>query len=213
MKLVSIQVGLPRTVKAGDKEVTTGIFKDPVEGPVLVRKLNLDGDRQADLKVHGGVDKAVYAYACDAYGGWRNLRPQDELPWGAMGENLSFETLSEDQICVGDTFELGEAVLQAVQPRFPCYKLAVKFNDPAILKQFMTYNRPGVYFRVLKEGLIDRGQRLKLVNREAILVSVQELFEFKQSLRLTRERIAEILKVQALNSDWRAKFEAALQAP
>lgn len=209
MKIISIQVGMPRTVEYRGQSVRTGIFKDPVKCPVFLHTLSLEGDGQADLKVHGGRDKALYAYAHDTYAWWKRERPQDDFPPGAMGENLSVDFLPEDQICIGDTYEIGDAIVQVTQPRFPCQKLVVKFQDPLVLKQFMTLGRPGVYYRVLKEGLISAGQSFKLVDRETVLVSVQELFEFnKASAELTRVR--EFLKLKTLNAQWREKLEALL---
>lgn len=187
--------------------VTTGIFKSPVEGTVHVKRLNLEGDRQADLSVHGGPDKAVYAYSLDAYPWWEKSRPQDKFPFGAFGENLSIDELSEDQIFIGDTFEVGETVLQAAQPRFPCYKLGVKFNDMSILKTFMKSGRPGVYFRVLREGGIHSGQKLKLVSREKILLSVVELFSLDRR-KIKPTQAAEYLKIKSLPPDFRAFFQS-----
>jgi MOSC domain-containing protein YiiM len=133
MKLVSVNVGLPRDVISKGRIVTTGIFKDPVEGPVRLRTLNLDGDRQADLKVHGGVHKAVYAYPAEHYDYWRRELPGVELPWGMFGENLTTEGLLEREINIGDQFRIGSAELVASQPRLPCYKLAVKFGRDDII--------------------------------------------------------------------------------
>jgi MOSC domain-containing protein YiiM len=181
MKILSIQVGLPKTVTFRGKAISTSIFKSAVSGPVLMRSSNLDGDGQSDLSVHGGIDKAVYGYSVDTYPWWQTQRPMDIIEFGSFGENLSIDTLPEDQVFIGDTFEVGDAIIQVSQPRFPCYKLGVKFNDPSILKEFMTYGRPGVYFRVLKEGIIESGQLLKRVNRESVLLSVYELFRMSKS--------------------------------
>ncbi len=177
MKIVSIQVGTPQEIPFRGKQVTTAIIKRPVSGPIKVKRLNLEGDRQADLTVHGGVDKAIYAYSIDAYPWWKKARPQDVFEYGAFGENLSIDALPEDKTYVGDTFEIGTAVLQVSEPRFPCYKLGVKFGDPKILKTFMQSKRPGVYFRVLQEGTIEAAQTFTLVAREKKLVSILDVFE------------------------------------
>ena len=137
MKIQSIQTGLPRVLRFRGREISTGIFKKPVPGPIFVGTLNLDGDGQADLTVHGGRDKAVYAYSSDAYSGWSDIRPHDAFEGGAMGENLTVDHLPEDRLHIGDTFKIGGAVLQVTQPRLPCYKLAAKFNDPQIIRQFI----------------------------------------------------------------------------
>src|SRR6266851_3048294 len=137
MKLLSVNVGLPRDVISKGRLVTTGIFKEPVEGPVGLRALNLDGDRQADLKVHGGIHKAVYAYPAEHYEYWRRQLPGVDLPWGMFGENLTTEGLLENEVNIGDQFRIGSAELVASQPRLPCYKLAVTFGRDDIIKRFL----------------------------------------------------------------------------
>ncbi len=212
MKLLSIQVGLPRDVTFQGKTTTTGIFKDTVKGPVQVRTLNLDGDGQADLTVHGGIDKAVYAYGFDAYPWWKGARPQDKFELGAFGENLTLDKLPEERIYIGDTYELGGAILQVAQPRYPCFKLGIKFQDQTIIKEFMRSGRPGVYFRVLKEGAIDVGDELKLVGREKALLSVRELFLLDATTQLDRARLQEILSIPTLMPSYRKKYEKLLNA-
>lgn len=176
MKILSIQVGAPAELHYRGQAVTTGILKKAVPGTVMLRTFNLDGDRQADLNVHGGRDKALYAYSIGAYADWRRLRPQDDFAPGAMGENLGVDDLDEGAIRVGDSFEIGAALVQATQPRFPCQKLAAKFQDPHILRQFMELGRPGVYFRVLREGLIRAGDDLKPVERGDGQPTIREVF-------------------------------------
>lgn len=205
MKILSLQVGLPKDVIFRGKTVTTGIFKSPVKGPLRVKKLNLEGDRQADLTLHGGIDKAIYAYSTDAYPWWRAARPQDVFEFGAFGENLCLDQMPEDQVCIGDTFEVGSAILQVSQPRFPCYKLGVKFSDPKILKTFMKSKRPGVYFRVLREGMIDLGHEMKLVGREKVLLSVLELFTM--NAKVDRTRLKEFLTIKSLPPEFLEKFQ------
>jgi MOSC domain-containing protein YiiM len=181
MKIVSIQVGQPQIITYRGKSITTAIFKDPVPGPRMLRTCNLDGDRQADLTVHGGRDKALYAYGMDTHAWWTKQRPQDAFVFGSFGENLSMDILDEREIYIEDTYELGEAIVQVTQPRYPCYKLSAKFQDPSILKDFVHSHRPGVYFRVLREGMIDVGDSLKLVDRLADQKSVRDAFDHKVS--------------------------------
>jgi MOSC domain-containing protein YiiM len=152
MQVISVNVGLPREVLWKGKVVSTGIFKEPVEGRVQVRSLNLDGDRQADLTVHGGVDKAVYAYPAEHYDYWRNQLPEMELPWGMFGENWTIEGLSEDAVNIGDCFRIGSAEVIATQPRMPCYKLGIRFGRTDIVKRFLDSRLTGVYFSVVEEG-------------------------------------------------------------
>jgi MOSC domain-containing protein YiiM len=212
MRVLSIQVGLPKPIAHRDHEVETAIQKSPVAGPVMLRTLNLDGDRQADLTVHGGRDKAVYAYAHEAYEAWKRVRPQDPYPPGAMGENLTVEGLDESAISVGDRFAIGAggAVLEVSEPRFPCHKLALKFNDPHILRQFMDVGRPGIYFRVVHEGLITAGDTLALVEKSPHPVLISELFDFKQGTVPPAARLREMLANTALTASWRAKLAAKL---
>lgn len=207
MKIVSIQVGKPQTLTYNGQDIVTGITKKPVNGPLILRTFNLEGDGQADLNVHGGRDKALYAYAGDVYPEWKKLRPQDSFLGGAMGENLTLDTLPEDKIYIGDTFELGEAVVQVTEPRFPCYKLAALYNDAAILKQFMKIGRPGVYFSVLREGMFNTGDALKLLSRESVLLSIKELFILSNTKNIAPDRALELQSVQGLSQRWKEKIK------
>jgi MOSC domain-containing protein YiiM len=148
MKLLSVNVGLPREVSWKGKTVMTGIFKEPVQGRVMVRSLNLDGDGQADLTVHGGVDKAVYAYPVEHYDYWRQELPDTDLPWGMFGENLTIEGVLEQGVNIGDRFRMGTAAVMVTQPRMPCYKLGIKFGRTDIVKRFLDSQRSGFYFSV-----------------------------------------------------------------
>lgn len=206
MIITSIQTGQTRSITYHGREMPTGIFKTSVDGPVFAGTLGLEGDHISDFSVHGGKDKAIYAYAADAYDAWRQMRPGDSFPPGAMGENFAVDHLLEDKIYIGDTFEAGGAVIQAVQPRLPCSKLAAKFNDPLIIRQFMTLERPGIYFRVLKEGNIERGAVMKLIGQEDILVSVVELFLLNSRTEVNVPRLKDMLKLKTLNDQWRAEI-------
>ena len=143
MKLISINVGQPREVHWQGKTITTGIFKEPVSGPIILRPLNLEGDRQADLTVHGGADKAVYVYPAEHYDYWRGELPDMQLPWGMFGENFTTEGLLEDQVNIGDRFRIGAAELIVTQPRLPCYKLGLKFGRVDMVKRFLASRRTG----------------------------------------------------------------------
>src|SRR6185295_7629483 len=156
MKIISLNVGLPRIVEFNGEPVTTGIFKEPVSGPVMLRTLNFDGDRQADLKVHGGWSKAVYAYPVEHYEFWKRELPEMNLPYGMFGENLTTEGLSE-QVNVGDRFRVGEAEVMVTEPRLPCYKLGIKFGRSDIIRRFLQSRRTGFYFAVTKEGMVTTG--------------------------------------------------------
>jgi MOSC domain-containing protein YiiM len=165
MRLISVNVGLPRTMRWNGEVVETGIVKEPINGPVMVRRLNLEGDGQADLTVHGGVEKAVYAYASEHYDLWRKELGVRDLPWGMFGENLTTAGLSEDTVNIGDRFRIGSCELIVTQPRMPCYKLGLKFGRNDIIKRFAKSGRSGFYLAVTQEGVIQTGDRIELVSQ------------------------------------------------
>ena len=165
MKIISLNVGLPRTLPYNGGEVTTGIFKAPVPGPVMMRRLNLDGDRQVDLKNHGGRNKAVYAYPSEHYEFWRRELPGMELPWAIFGENLTTEGLKEEDAGIGDHYRIGRAVVMVCQPRIPCYKLDVRFGREDMVKRFLASGRCGIYFSVVEEGLVAAGDAIERMQR------------------------------------------------
>ena len=177
MQIVSVNVGAPRVIQRGDNQILTGIFKSPVQGPVVVRTLNLDGDKQADLKVHGGPYKAVYAYPAEHYPFWGSIYPELELPWGSFGENLTTVGMMESSMYIGDQFRVGTAILQVAQPRMPCFKLAAKFDDDEIIDTFISSGRSGIYFSVVKEGQLQAGDEMKLVHRDPIGFSISDALQ------------------------------------
>jgi MOSC domain-containing protein YiiM len=175
MKIVSLNVGMPRKVPYMNREITTGIFKSPVPGPLVLRRLNLDGDHQADLENHGGRNKAVYAYPSEHYEFWRREFPDMELPWAMFGENLTTEGLSEENACIGDHFRIGEAVVKVTQPRIPCYKLGIRFGRPDIVKRFLASRRSGIYFAVVEEGLVNTGDAIERVREDENRISIADV--------------------------------------
>ena len=177
--LLSVNVALPRTVESRGRQILTGIFKEPVLSRVHVARLNLDGDRQADLTVHGGPDKAVYVYDLSGYAHWRRELSR-ELPYGQFGENLTVEGMPEAEVRIGDAYRIGTALLQVSQPRSPCFKLAMKMEMPTFPRMFLAAGRTGFYFRVLEEGEVGAGDAIELVSREAgeitVLEATREIF-------------------------------------
>ena len=157
MRIVSVNVGLPRELPHEGRTVLTGIVKEPVSGPVAVGRTNLAGDGQADLRVHGGIDKAVYAYPHEHYAAWRAELERDDLHPGHFGENLTIEGLLEDDVWIGDALRVGSALVEVSQPRVPCFKLALRMGDPAFAKPFLRSGRTGYYVRVLEEGAVAAG--------------------------------------------------------
>ena len=175
MKLVSVNVGNTREVALKGRTITTGIFKEPVQGRVMLRKLNIDGDKQADLSVHGGADKAVYVYPKEHYEYWRQKLPNMKLPWGMFGENFTTEGLMEDAVKIGDRFRIGTAELKVTQPRLPCYKLGIKFGRADMVKRFLASGRTGFYLAVLREGMVGAGDTIELIGRNANNATVAEI--------------------------------------
>jgi len=210
LRVVSVNVGLPRDVRWKDRTVETGIFKEPVEGRVTVRRLNLEGDRQADLSVHGGPDKAVYAYPAEHYGYWQAELGR-ELPWGMFGENLTVEGLPlEDEIAIGDRLRVGSAEFVVSQPRVPCYKLGIRFGDDRMVKRFVQAGRSGYYLRVVVEGEVARGDEIEVTERHDARLAVSEITRLFMHDRDDLEGIRRALEVDALPADWRAFFDKRL---
>ncbi|MBD2523167.1 MOSC domain-containing protein [Nostoc sp. FACHB-133] len=203
MQVISVNVGLPREVLWKGKTVTTGIFKEPVEGRVMMQSLNLDGDRQADLSVHGGKYKAVYAYPFEHYDYWRRKLPDIDLPWGMFGENLTTVGLLEDDINIGDRFQIGSAEVMVTQPRMPCYKLGIKFGRADIVKQFLDSRLTGFYFSVLQEGQIGNGDTFELICRDSNNVTIADITRLYAREIDDLELLHRAVKVEALPIDWR----------
>jgi MOSC domain-containing protein YiiM len=204
-KIISLNVGLPRLVEFQGKAITTGIFKEPVTGRVRLRKLNLDGDKQADLTVHGGFDKAVYAYSSEHYKYWKRRLPNTKLVWGAFGENFTTEGLFEDQVNIGDVFRVGSSELVVTQPRMPCYKLGVKFGRMDIVRQFMESRLTGIYFRVLKEGGVAQGDEICLIKKDKNNVTVKDIVSIAAG-ESDIDTLRRAVRVEALAEGWRQEF-------
>jgi MOSC domain-containing protein YiiM len=200
MKIISVNVGLPRTVRWKGETVSTGIFKTPVSERITLRPLNLDGDRQADLTVHGGPNKAVYAYPAEHYPYWRQEYPDMAMPWGMFGENLTTEGLHEDLLQVGDRLRIGSAEIVVTEPRMPCVKLGLKFGRDDIIKRFLTSGRTGFYFRVITEGGIQAGDPIVAVARATHSPIISDDKNDLEGLR-------RISNVTTLPEDWRDYFK------
>ena len=175
MRVLSVNLGLPREVEWRNEPVTTAIHKAAVSGPVRVRRLNLDGDRQADLSVHGGPDKAVYVYPSEHYPFWKEELPGVALPWGAFGENLTVEGVNETAVRVGDVLRAGTAEFIVTQPRLPCYKLNIRFQRPDMVKRFLRSGRTGFYLAVIKEGELAAGEEIELLPTDRSAVTIPEV--------------------------------------
>jgi MOSC domain-containing protein YiiM len=205
MKLVSVNVGTPQVVTWHERKVETGIFKQPVAGRVVVRKLNLAGDRQADLRVHGGEYKAVYCYPVEHYQFW-NKELARELSFGMFGENFTTEGLLEDSTHLGDRFAMGTAEVVVTQPRQPCYKLGVKFESDEMVKRFLKSGRSGFYLAVAREGEVGAGDEIRSVARDANAVSIAEINRLYVAKKYGDEEVAIVeraLRVAALPESWK----------
>ena len=210
MKIISINVGLPRIVISNSGPVSTGIYKEPVSRRVKLRTLNIDGDRQADLSVHGGSSKAVYAYPSEHYEFWKNELPEMQLPWGMFGENFTTEGLFESVLNIGDKFRIGTALVVITEPRLPCYKLGLKFGRTDIIRKFLASERTGFYFAVLEEGELGAGDQFEIIQRNEDGVSVSDITRLyvrdKHNVQLLRRAV----EVEALPESWRDHFRNQL---
>jgi len=214
MKLVSVNVGLPREVEWRGKAVRTSIFKSPVAGRVKVTKLNIAGDKQSDLSVHGGADKAVYVYPAGHYGFWRAEVPAVELSWGAFGENLTVEgALDEGRVQIGDRYRAGSAEFIVTQPRMPCFKLGIRFNRPDMVKRFLHSRRTGFYLAVTREGELGAGDSFDLVAKGEGGVTVADIVELYAADAANQELLRKATELSALPESWREYFRERLWEP
>jgi MOSC domain-containing protein YiiM len=218
MKLVSVNTGLPREVSWHRRRVTTAIFKEAVKGRVALRKLNLDGDRQADLKVHGGEYKAVYCYPLAHYDYWKKELPGRELPMGVFGENFTLDDtgpgLLEESVHLGDRFSVGTAEVAVTQPRLPCYKLGIRFGSDDMVKRFLASGRTGFYMAVVREGEVGAGDEMKRIARDANAVPVSEITRLYVAKRYGEAEILAVqraLRVPELPESWKAYLRERLQ--
>lgn len=210
MRVRSINVSLPREIGVNGKTVRTGIFKQRVEGRVRVGRLNLEGDAQGDLSVHGGPDKAVYAYPFEHYAYWAERLGRSDLAPGQFGENLTVEGMPENQVCLGDVFRIGEALLEVSQPRLPCFKLGLKMGDAKFPKQFLASGRLGFYLRVLEEGTVAAGDEITRLRTDPVRLSIRELARLASEEKGNRELAQRALRVPALAVSWREWLEEHL---
>jgi MOSC domain-containing protein YiiM len=213
LKVISLNLARPRLAVYQGATVNTGIFKKPVSGRVMLRTLNLDGDRQADLSVHGGPYKAVYAYPSEHYAYWRQELPEMDLPWGMFGENFTTEGLGEDELHVGDRLRIGRSTVMVRQPRMPCYKLAVKFQRNDILDRFLVSGRSGFYFSVELEGEVGVGDSFELLSRNHDGVTIAEMNRLFVRERYNRDLLQKAIATAALPETWREYFLPRLNGP
>jgi MOSC domain-containing protein YiiM len=207
VKIISLNVGRPRLVLRNGEPVSTGIFKEPIAGRVMMRTLNLDGDGQADLSVHGGPSKAVYVYPSEHYDFWKRELPEMNLPWGMFGENFTTAGLLEKEINIGDKFRIGSAEVMVTEPRMPCYKLGIRFGRTDIIKRFLQSERTGFYLAVLKEGEVGAGDEFEPVERDARDVRVSDITRLYTREKHNAELLRRAIEVEALPASWRDYFQ------
>ena len=213
MQLVSVNVGLPREVTWHGRVVRTSIWKDPVEGLVPVSLLNLAGDQQSDLSVHGGPDKAVYTYPREHYEYWRRELPATDLPWGTFGENFTTEGLLEPDIRIGDRIRVGSAEFLVTQPRMPCFKLGVRFGRDDMVKRFLRSGRSGFYLAVIREGEVASGTSIEFVGRDEHDVTVTDIASLYARDRDNEDLLRRAVDVPALPESWKGYLRKRLFEP
>lgn len=211
MKVISVNAGRPREIFHEGRVIRTGIFKEPVAGRVRVSALNLAGDEQADLTVHGGPSKAIYVYPLEHYEFWRKELPGMNLPWGMFGENLTTEGLRENHLNVGDRLCAGSAELMVTEPRLPCYKLSVKFGRDDIVKRFLKSRRTGFYCAVLREGEIGAGDQIHWLARDDHSVTVADITRLYAFERNDAAGMRRAVDTKALPESWRSHFRDRIE--
>lgn len=211
MRLVSVNVGLPRLLAWRGASFKTGICKKRVDGRIMLRETNLDGDRQADLSVHGGVNKAVYTYPSEHYSYWRQQLPKEELPWGAFGENFTTEGLLEADVCMGDQYRVGSALVRVTTPRLPCFKLAAKFQREDMIKRFLSSGYSGFYLSVVEEGEVAAGDEFQFLTGEIPSLTIAEFNHLYTSPDPELDLLKRAVEVKSLPESWRERFHAQME--
>jgi len=211
--LLSVNVGLPQDVAWHGQTVHTAVWKRPVGGPQLVRRLNIDGDGQGDLAGHGGEHRAVFVYQIESYGYWQQQLGRADFSYGQFGENLTVEGLADDQVCIGDQYRIGEAVFEVTQPRVTCYRVGIRMGDPRIPALLVSHHRPGFYFRVLREGAVQAGDDIVQLAAGPEAMTVAEVDALLYLPGHPRQRVARALQIPALPDGWKASFQAMLGQP
>lgn len=209
-RLVSVNVGLPKDVEWRGRTVRTGIWKAPVAGPVMARRLNLDGDGQGDTAGHGGEQRAVMVYQLDSYRHWERELGRDDFGFGQFGENLTVDGLPDDEVCVGDRYRIGGAVFEVTQPRVTCFRVGIRMDEPRMAALLVSHRRPGFYLRVIEEGEVAAGQDIRRISTGPGRMPVTEVDALLYLRERPRDRIEAALRIGALSPGWRTSFEALL---
>ena len=206
--LLSVNVGLPKDVAWHGKTVHTAVWKRPVDGPSQVRRLNIDGDGQGDLAGHGGEHRAVFVYQIESYRYWQDQLGRDDFEYGQFGENFTVSGLADDRVCIGDRYQIGEALFEVTQPRVTCYRVGIRMNEPRMPSLLVSHHRPGFYFRVLREGAVRAGDEIVRVAAGPEAMTVAEVDGLLYLPGHSRERVLSALRIPALPDGWKASFRA-----
>src|SRR6266581_3252426 len=212
-RLLSVNVGMPRDVTWRGTTVHTGVWKHPVAGRRMARRLNVDGDGQGDLAGHGGEQRAVFVYQIESYRYWQDQLGRDDFGYGQFGENFTVQGLADDQVCIGDRYRIGDAVFEVTQPRVTCYRVGIRMDDPRMPALLVSHHRPGFYFRVLREGVVQAGDEIVQVAAGAEAMTVAEADALLYLPGHSRQRVLRALRIPALPDGWRASFQAMLAQP
>src|SRR5271170_1234860 len=210
-RLLSVNVGLPRDVSWNDKTVRTSVWKFPVDGRRMVRKLDIDGDAQADLAGHGGEQRAVFVYQMDSYHYWERFLGRNDFAFGQFGENFTVEGLLDSEVCIGDRYRIGDAVLEVTQPRVTCYRVGIRMNEPRMPALLVAHHRPGFYFRVLQEGEVGAGDDIVKIADGPEQITVADTDALLYLPGHSREQLQRALQIPALSKGWQSSFQAMLQ--
>ena len=210
MTVISVNTGRPRELRVDGDIVRTSIWKSPRDGRVRVAGVNLEGDEQSDLTVHGGQYKAVYVYPSEHYAYWRRELPGADLPWGVFGENLTTEGLLESDVCIGDRFRIGSAEFQVTQPRQPCFKLGIRFGREDMLKRFVASGRSGFYVSIVGEGDVGRGDPIHITRRHGDRMCVADIFALKMGDNASPDALRRAASIDELTPSWREHFRSRL---
>src|SRR6266851_5295610 len=210
MRLLSVNVGTPRQIDWNGRQVTTAIFKHPVDGPRFAGRLNVEGDRQADLAAHGGEHRAVFVYQIESYRYWQQLLGRQGFTYGQFGENFTVEGLPDDKVCIGDRYRIGTAVFEVTQPRVTCYRVGIALGEPRMPALLVSHHRPGFYLRVLHEGMVEAGQEIVKITSGPQAMTVAEIDALLYLPHRSRRNLARALRIPALSQGWKGSFHELL---
>ena len=211
--LLSVNVGMPQDVTWHGRTVHTAVWKKPVTGPQLVRRLNIDGDGQGDLAGHGGEQRAVFVYQIESYQYWQEQLRRKDFTYGQFGENFTVQGLADDQVCIGDRYQIGGAVFEVTQPRVTCFRVGIRMDDPRMPALLVSHHRPGFYFRVLTEGAVQAGQEIVKIASGPEAMTVAEMDALLYLPGHPRQQLLRALRIPALSGGWKASFQEMLDQP